>query len=81
MKKVFAGVLLIAICTGAWPGWDVAARNDEGGLTFYVDMTTIRKNPSKTTVKMWDLIDFKKPQKGAKTIEFLSAKSLSLIHI
>ena len=61
MKKTWIFVLSAFLSSGAWAGWENAVENSTGGLTVYVDSSTIHR--SGTIAKMWVLFDYKNREK------------------
>ena len=73
MKRLLF-VVLITVCSVSWAGWERIGTSDEGGLTVYVDTSTIRKNGAIS--RMWELIDVSSVQTNSLGERYMSGKSL-----
>ena len=71
--KLLIATLLAVFSTGAMAEWTYLTSSEDKTLDVYIDKTTIRKRGN--VAKMWELTDFKAPQKAAGG-SFLSSKSL-----
>ena len=72
MKPLIA-VLLAVFSTGAMAEWTYLATREDNAFDVYIDKTTIRKRGN--VAKMWELRDFKAPQKEASG-SYLSSRML-----
>lgn len=61
-KRVFVGLLLAVMSTGAIAEWVRALDTDHSD--HYVDLSTIRKNGK--MVKMWDMTDHREPTSNGR---------------
>ena len=73
MKRLLMGLMLLVTAIAASAEWTIAGGNNR--YIQYVDTATIRRNGN--LVKMWDLADFKRLQKSAAGMSYLSDKSQS----
>ena len=71
--KLLIAALLAVFSTGAMAEWTYLTSPEDNAYDVYIDKTTIRKRGN--VAKMWELTDFKAPQKAAGG-SFLSSKSL-----
>ncbi len=72
MKKLLLTLMLVFINTSAMAEWtEVEWTHEDGGLTLYVDYTTIRKVGNK--VKMLSLVDFEVIEK--EEIDLFSSRT------
>jgi hypothetical protein len=69
-KAVLAMLLAVASASAAAEVWVVVGKNEK--FSSYADPSSMRKQG--TTVKMWDLFDYKTAQTGVGGKKFLSAK-------
>ena len=72
MKPLIA-VLLAVFSTGAMAEWTYLTSREDNAFDVYIDKTTIRKRGN--VAKMWELRDFKAPQKEASG-SYLSSRML-----
>ena len=72
MKPLIA-VLLAVFSTGAMAEWTYLTSSEDNAYDIYIDKTTIRKRGN--VAKMWELRDFKAPQKEASG-SYLSSRML-----
>ena len=77
MKQLLLGLMLLVTAGAASAEWTFVGDTGDGGDDFihYVDRATIRRNGN--LVKMWDLKDYKTPQKSSGGDSYLSIKSQS----
>ena len=73
MKLLIITVLLAVFSTGAMAEWTYIASSEDNAFDVYIDKTTIRKRGN--VAKMWELRDFKAPQKEASG-SYLSSRML-----
>jgi len=73
MKRLLF-VVLITVCSVSWAGWERIGTSDEGGLTVYVDTSTIRKNGAIS--RMWFVDNCSKVQTNPIGDRYMSDKSL-----
>lgn len=71
-KKILLAVVVVIGSQGVLAEWVELGVNGSGDASVYVDQATIRKTNG--TVKMWSLIDFKRPMLLAKSAPYLSLK-------
>ena len=71
--KLLIAVLLAVFSTGAMAGWTYLISSEDKAFDIYIDKTTIRKRGN--VAKMWELRDFKAPQKEASG-SYLSSRML-----
>ena len=72
--KLLIAVLLLVFSTGAMAEWTYLTSVEDKTFDIYIDKTTIRKQGN--VAKMWDMVDFKSPQKEADGKSYLSDKRL-----
>ena len=72
MYKFLLFMLLSSVTTSAMAEWEIVDLNHKKNT--YVDMTDIRKNGS--IVKMWEMTDYKLPEKNSSGASFLSVRVL-----
>lgn len=71
MAKTIVISILLGLAGGlAWADWEPVGGS--GDFTAYADRSTIRRSAS--TVKMWDLADYKRKRKNADGSSYLSTK-------
>ena len=73
--KLLIAALLAMFSTGAMAEWTYLTSPDNMTYDIYIDKATIRKQGN--VAKMWDLTDFKAPQKVAGGEPFLSVRKLA----
>jgi len=71
--KLLIAVLLAVFSTGAMAEWTYLTSREDNAFDVYIDKTTIRKRGN--VAKMWELRDFKAPQKEASG-SYLSSRML-----
>ena len=72
--KLLIAVLLAVFSTGAMAEWTYLTSSEDNAYDIYIDKTTIRKRGN--VAKMWNMFDYKSPQKAADGESYLSHKSL-----
>ena len=73
--KLLIAALLTAFSTGAMAEWTYLTSKEDMTHDIYIDKTTIRQKGN--VARMWDLTDFKAPQKVAGGEPFLSLRRLT----
>ena len=73
LMKLLIAVLLAVFSTGAMAEWTYLTSPESNAFDVYIDKTTIRKRGN--VAKMWELMDFKAPQKEAGA-SYLSDRGL-----
>lgn len=71
--KLLIAALLAVFSTGAMAEWTYLTSREDNAFDVYIDKTTIRKRGN--VAKMWELRDFKAPQKEASG-SYLSSRML-----
>ena len=71
--KLLIAALLAVFSTGAMAEWTYLTSSEDNAYDIYIDKTTIRKRGN--VAKMWELRDFKAPQKEASG-SYLSSRML-----
>ena len=71
-KQILLAVALVIGSQEVLAEWVELGVNGSGDATVYVDQATIRKTTD--SVRMWGLIDFKRPMLLAKSAPYLSLK-------
>ena len=71
--KLLIAALLAVFSTGAMAEWTYLTSSEDNAYDIYIDKTTIRKRGN--VAKMWELMDFKAPQKEASG-SYLSSRML-----
>lgn len=75
VKKVIAGVVLAAACSGAMAEWTPLHMGENN--TFFIDKNTIRRIDGEN-VKIWDMVNFNSAQKDRPSEpEYFSTKTLT----
>ena len=72
MKRLLITLLLAVLSTSAMAEW--LNLTPSGDRAHYINMATIRKQGN--IVKIWEMLDYKSPQKGPDGAPFLSIKTL-----
>jgi hypothetical protein len=72
--KLLIAVLLAVFSTGAMAGWTYLTSSEDNAFDIYIDKTAIRKRGN--VAKMWELADYKAPQKEAGGGHFFQVKVL-----
>ena len=72
--KLLIAVLLLVFSTGAMAEWTYLSSPTDNTYDVYIDKTAIRKRGN--VAKMWDLTDYKSPQKAAGGESYSSGKVL-----
>ena len=72
--KLLIAALLAVFSTGAMAEWTYLTSSEDNAYDIYIDKTTIRKRGN--VAKMWELRDFKAPQKEASG-SYLSSRMLA----
>ncbi len=73
MNKVLLLLSAALACSSAGAAWVEIGANETG--TFYVDYPSMQRDGD--IVKMWYLVDFRKPQLDSNNMRFLSSKDQS----
>lgn len=73
MSRLLLAIVLSVISTSVMAEWTYISSNND--VDYYVDKTEIRKEGN--MVKMWELVDYKLPQKDSAVAPYLSARTYS----
>ena len=73
MKRLCLGMALALLAAGAHAAWDKIGESDDG-MVVYADPSTIQTSGG--VIKMWALLDYKKPEKTDTDKPYSSAKLL-----
>jgi hypothetical protein len=72
-RVIFTVILLTLASMNVMAEWTYISSNND--VDYYVDKTEIRKEGN--MVKMWELVDYKLPQKNSAVATYLSARTYS----
>ena len=75
MSKFIPAMLLAVVSNSAMAAWEQISTTDDGLQTNHVDRNSIQKKNH--IVKMWSLVDFKKPQKLEESQSPMFYKSIA----